>query len=93
MDRGAWQAPVHRVAKSWPRQTSNNRKQREVTKSCRGQRCPPLFIACSVSVGTQIMAFPGDKANCAHFTDEGPEAQWDVSTALSEVRHRHGLFL
>ena len=39
------------------------------------------------------MAFPGDKANCAHFTDEGPEAQWDVSTALSEVRHRHGLFL
>ena len=36
MDRGAWQAPVHRVAKSWPRQTSNNRKQREVTKSCSG---------------------------------------------------------
>ena len=36
MDRGAWQAPVHRVAKSWPRQTSDNRKQREATKSCGG---------------------------------------------------------
>lgn len=31
------------------------------------------------------MAFPGDEGNCAHFTDEGPEAQWVVSAALSKL--------